>query len=84
MRHQLRELTDRSVSSLRNFFTGFLTLEELKKEAGQPLRKVRPLVTKDSLMEEVAVVGGMVPERQKTRAELDEEAERLNNPVLTA
>jgi len=45
---QLREVVDRSVRKLRNFFGGFLTLDQLKDAVGgQPLRRVRPLVTRE-------------------------------------
>jgi hypothetical protein len=32
MQCQLRQIVDKSVSSLRNFFMGFLTLKDLKKQ----------------------------------------------------
>lgn len=50
MERQLRSTIDRSLLSLLNFFKGFLTLEELKKEAGKPLRLIRPLITKEPLL----------------------------------
>jgi hypothetical protein len=46
MQSQLRETVDRSVRTLRNFFVGFLTLDQLRSAAGnKPLRMIRPLIT---------------------------------------
>lgn len=50
MERQLRSTIDRSLLSLLNFFKGFLTLEELKKETGKPLRLIRPLITKEPIL----------------------------------
>jgi hypothetical protein len=48
MEKQLRTVVDRSLVTLRNFFRGFLTLNQLKEEVGnKPLRFVRPLVTEE-------------------------------------
>jgi len=48
MENQLRGVIDRTLNTLRNFFKGFLTLEQLKEETGStPLRYVRPLVTQE-------------------------------------
>ena len=48
MEIQLREVVDRSVRTLRNFFKGFLTLDQLERNVGgRPLRRVRPLITKE-------------------------------------
>ena len=78
MELQLRELVDRSVRTLRNFFAGFLTLEQLKAAAGgKPLRLVRPLVT----VERAPVLELEEPRKKLTRAEQQEEAERLQNPA---
>lgn len=50
MKLQLREMVDKSVETLLNFFKGFITFDKLKKVIGnKPLRIIRPLVTKDRI-----------------------------------
>mmetsp|Transcript_43574 Transcript_43574/g.42063 ORF Transcript_43574/g.42063 Transcript_43574/m.42063 type:complete len:126 (+) Transcript_43574:293-670(+) len=58
MKIQLREMIDRSVESLVNYFKGFITMDKLKKVIGmKPLRIIRPIVTnvktKSSAQEEL-------------------------------
>lgn len=47
MRVQLREMVDKSVDGLLNFFKGFISLDKIMKQS-QPLRLVRPIITKES------------------------------------
>jgi len=65
---------DRSVKTLRSFFVGFLTLEQLKQAAGgKPLRLVRPLITKETAP---APLHKADKKKKLTRAEQKEEEER--------
>lgn len=73
----MREVVDRSVSTLRNFFEGFLTLDQLKRAAGgKPLRLIRPLVTRER-----EPTASKPAAKKLTRQEQQEEAERLQNPA---
>jgi hypothetical protein len=47
MKHHLRSILDRSITTLDNFFKGFLTLDKIK-QTSKPLRLIRPLITKET------------------------------------
>ncbi len=47
MHQNLREMVDNSVQKLRNFFAGFMTFEKIRHSCGNPIRKIRPLITRD-------------------------------------
>lgn len=48
MKMHMREMVDKSVATLDNFFKGFLTYEKLKKAVeGKIMRKIRVFITKD-------------------------------------
>lgn len=47
MKLQLRSVIDKAVDTIKNFFTGFLTFEHLKKAlGGKVLREIRIFVTR--------------------------------------
>ena len=81
MQYQLREIIDRSVRTLRNFFKGFLTLDQLKEAAGgKPLRLIRPLLTNEAVLKSTKK---HPPTRQTQRQEA-KDAARRKNPALAA
>lgn len=66
------------MSTLRNFFLGFLTLDELKAAAGgQPLRVLRPLLTPEREQPQR-------DEKKRSKREQMKDASRMRNPALAA
>jgi len=45
MKLQLRSLIDKSVTTMQNYFCGFLSLNKLQRLVS-PLRHIRPMITK--------------------------------------
>ena len=80
MELHLRQIVDKSVTTLKNFFMGFLTFDQLKVAVGgRPLRLIRPIVTRESIPAPKAR-----PNVKTTRAHEQEAKERGENPTLAA
>lgn len=77
MQNQLREIVDRSMNQVKNFFKGFLTVEEMRLKAGvRPLRIIRPVVYRS--------YGREASEKKMTYKEKMEDEIRKKNPILAA